>query len=50
MIDAAFRGEAERASIDIIPTSGVDAQKRLAQILGAPKSVVEKAKAFAEGQ
>jgi len=49
MTDAGFLADAKRSSIDIIPTSGADAETRLKQILSAPKSVVEKAKMFGEG-
>ena len=47
MADREFLEEARRASIDIEPTRGVDAQAMVARVLGAPAHVLERARGFA---
>ena len=50
MKDAAFLAEADKGQIDISPSSGVDAEKIVAEIVNAPAAVRARAKAILDGK
>lgn len=48
MKDPAFLAEAKKGNIDIIPSTGEEAQAKALAILNTPKAVLDKAKQYGE--